>query len=73
MEEILSLSSKQLKEELGKSEEKYQQLKEKRDELNRIAKMLREERNLLNQEKKKHVQTNAGAVQRTEERNCWKR
>ncbi|MEA2054865.1 MAG: hypothetical protein U9O96_07175 [Candidatus Thermoplasmatota archaeon] len=53
MQEILSLPSKQLREELGKSEEKYQQLREKRDELNRMAKVLREERDLLNQEKKK--------------------
>ncbi|MHA1263449.1 MAG: DUF7121 family protein [Candidatus Freyarchaeota archaeon] len=56
MEEILSLPSKQLREELGKSEEKYQQLKEKRDELNKMAKILREERDLLNQEKKKLVE-----------------
>lgn len=53
MEDFASLTSKDLKEELKKSDEKYQQLCQKRDELNQKAKLLRDERNMLNDEKKK--------------------
>ena len=56
MEELASLSSKELRQEFGKAEEKYHQLIERRDELNQKAKLIREERNMLNEEKKKLIE-----------------
>lgn len=53
MEDLTSLTSKELKGELKKADEKYQQLCQKRDELNQKAKLTRDERNMLNDEKKK--------------------
>ncbi|RLF41015.1 MAG: hypothetical protein DRN21_01045, partial [Thermoplasmata archaeon] len=53
MEDLSSLTSKELKGELKKADEKYQQLRQKRDELNQKARLLRDERNMLNDEKKR--------------------
>jgi len=56
MQELASLSSKELKQELGKAEEKYRQLCDKRDELNQKARLIKQERDMLNQEKKKLIE-----------------
>jgi uncharacterized coiled-coil DUF342 family protein len=53
MDDLSSLTSHELKGELQKADEKYQQLCQKRDELNQKAKVARDERNMLNDEKHK--------------------
>ena len=60
MDDLSSLTSRELKGELRKSEEKYRQLCDKRDELNQKAKLLREERDMLNDEKKKLIEEMTG-------------
>jgi uncharacterized coiled-coil DUF342 family protein len=56
MDDTSPKSAKEIREELEKSEQKYQGLKEKRDELNQQAKLIRDERNMLHEEKKKLIE-----------------
>ena len=53
MDETTPKTTKEIREELEKSEEKYKGLVEKRNELNQKARLTRDERDMLNEEKKK--------------------
>lgn len=67
MSDLSSLTSRELRNELGRAEEKYQQLCQRRDELNQKAKLLREERDMLNEEKKKLIEEMKEAKKKRDE------